>query len=92
MCRLTDGVAGVWLYKRTSGPGGTDPVNTIVQYAIVDYESHRLAAMARKRLIPETVELWGRGIIVEWATPHLFKKVSPLPRLVSSYYSCGENC
>jgi hypothetical protein len=47
-----------------------------VQYAIVEYESHRAAAMARRRLIPERVELWGREIIVEWATPHNFMKVS----------------
>ncbi|XP_068084815.1 uncharacterized protein [Anabrus simplex] len=41
--------------------------NRRTQYAIVEYESHRDAAMARRRLIPERIKLWGRDIVVDWA-------------------------
>jgi hypothetical protein len=78
LCRLTEGVLDVWLHKNTSRKPG-DKTHTVisgVQYAIVEYESHRAAAMARRRLIPERVELWGREIIVEWATPCFMNKVS----------------
>jgi hypothetical protein len=47
-----------------------------VQYAVVEYESHRAAAMARRRLVPAKTELWGKKIIVEWAIPQNLKKVS----------------
>ncbi|XP_069685014.1 uncharacterized protein [Periplaneta americana] len=65
--RLTEGVMDLWLFKTGSK---SRHANTGVQYAIVEYDSHRSAAMARRRLIPERVELWGREIIVDWATPH----------------------
>jgi hypothetical protein len=65
----------VWLNKKTYGPDGTGPT----LHAVVEYESHRLAAMARKRLIPGRVELWGRKLMVEWVTPRMFKTVSPPP-------------
>nr|XP_032812090.1 probable RNA-binding protein 46 isoform X2 [Petromyzon marinus] len=38
-------------------------------YAFVEYESHRAAAMARRKLVPETFELWGHTIKVDWADP-----------------------
>ncbi|XP_033920635.1 probable RNA-binding protein 46 isoform X2 [Melopsittacus undulatus] len=34
-----------------------------------EYESHRAAAMARRRLIPGTFQLWGHTIQVDWADP-----------------------
>lgn len=68
----------MWLPRNMgSGCGGKiRPVNSRVQYAIVEYDSHRSAAMARRRLIPERVELWGREIIVDWATPDSSLKAS----------------
>ena len=38
-------------------------------FAFVEYESHRAAALARRRLIPSNVELWGQRIAVDWAIP-----------------------
>ncbi|KAJ9588528.1 hypothetical protein L9F63_018110, partial [Diploptera punctata] len=67
LCRLTEGVTDIWLYKNTACIGSKS--RSTVQYAIVEYDSHRSAAMARRRLIPERIQLWGREIIVDWATP-----------------------
>ncbi|PSN58255.1 hypothetical protein C0J52_00177 [Blattella germanica] len=72
---LTEGVTDIWLYRNTGSFGPNSR-----QYAIVEYDSHRSAAMARRRLVPERVQLWGREIIVEWATPQSrSNKVSPFP-------------
>ncbi|XP_075923716.1 uncharacterized protein LOC116943134 isoform X2 [Petromyzon marinus] len=38
-------------------------------YAFVEYESHRAAAMARRKLVPGTFQLWGQTIKVDWANP-----------------------
>lgn len=80
LCRLTEGLSDLWLYKSTDcGPDNTVHPQTSGQYALVEYESHHAAAMARRRLIPDRVQLWGREIIVEWATPHISMKVSSSP-------------
>ncbi|XP_075915605.1 dead end protein homolog 1-like [Petromyzon marinus] len=36
-------------------------------YAFIEYGSHRAAAMARKKLLRITLQLWGRTIKVDWA-------------------------
>ncbi|GLH06476.1 Sex-lethal homolog, partial [Gryllus bimaculatus] len=36
-------------------------------FVIAEYESHRAAAMARRRLLPARLELWGHEVSVEWA-------------------------
>ncbi|XP_078720405.1 putative RNA-binding protein 46 [Lampetra fluviatilis] len=38
-------------------------------YAFIEYESHRAAAMARRKLVPGTFQLWGQTIKVDWANP-----------------------
>ena len=38
-------------------------------FAFVDYESHRAASKARRKLIPDRVLLWGKEIAVDWAQP-----------------------
>ena len=78
MCRLTEGLTDLWLYKNTAG--SVNKYRSMVQYAIVEYDSHRSAAMARRRLIPERIQLWGRDIIVDWATPQNRSKV------ITEYY------
>jgi len=35
----------------------------------VDYDSHRSASKARRKLIPDRVLLWGKEIAVDWAQP-----------------------
>jgi RNA recognition motif-containing protein len=38
-------------------------------FAFVDYDSHRSASKARRKLIPDRVLLWGKEIAVDWAQP-----------------------
>jgi len=38
-------------------------------FAFVEFESHRAAAIARRKLIPGHVLLWGQPIAVDWAEP-----------------------
>ncbi len=38
-------------------------------FAFVEYESHSVAAMAQRKLIPGRIQLWGHTIAVDWAEP-----------------------
>ena len=38
-------------------------------FAFVEFDSHRSAAMARRKLLPGRVQLWGQPIAVDWAEP-----------------------
>lgn len=38
-------------------------------FAFVEYENHRAAAMARRKLIPGRIQLWSHQIMVDWAEP-----------------------
>lgn len=38
-------------------------------FAFVEFQNHRAAAMARRKLIPERVQLWGYELQVDWAVP-----------------------
>uniref|UniRef100_A0A665U4Q2 Probable RNA-binding protein 46 n=1 Tax=Echeneis naucrates TaxID=173247 RepID=A0A665U4Q2_ECHNA len=60
---VTDGVVDVIMY-----PSSTDKSKNR-GFAFVEYESHKAAAMARRKLIPETFQLWGHSIQVDWAEP-----------------------
>ena len=40
-------------------------------FAFVEYESHKAAAMARRKLIDAKPSLWGRPIAVDWAEPEI---------------------
>ncbi|NWR74138.1 RBM46 protein, partial [Centropus unirufus] len=63
MKKVTEGVVDVIVY-----PNATDKTKNR-GFAFVEYESHRAAAMARRRLIPGTFQLWGHAIQVDWADP-----------------------
>ncbi len=64
MERMTDGVREVILY-----PSQTDKSKTR-RYAFVEYESHRAAALARRKLVPGRIYLFGQEIEkVDWAEP-----------------------
>ncbi|NXY41855.1 RBM46 protein, partial [Ceuthmochares aereus] len=63
MKKITEGVVDVIVY-----PNATDKTKNR-GFAFVEYESHRAAAMARRRLIPGTFQLWGHTIQVDWADP-----------------------
>ncbi|XP_028853557.1 probable RNA-binding protein 46 [Denticeps clupeoides] len=63
MMKVTEGVTDVIVYAsptdKTKNRG----------FAFVEYESHRAAAMARRKLIPGTFQLWGQTVLVDWAHP-----------------------
>uniref|UniRef100_A0A2K6L0U4 Probable RNA-binding protein 46 n=1 Tax=Rhinopithecus bieti TaxID=61621 RepID=A0A2K6L0U4_RHIBE len=63
MRKVTEGVVDVIVY-----PSATDKTKNR-GFAFVEYESHRAAAMARRKLIPGTFQLWGHTIQVDWADP-----------------------
>ncbi|XP_053314409.1 probable RNA-binding protein 46 [Spea bombifrons] len=63
MKKVTEGVVDVIVY-----PSATDKSKNR-GFAFVEYESHRAAAMARRKLIPGTFQLWGNTIQVDWADP-----------------------
>ncbi|XP_055084879.1 probable RNA-binding protein 46 [Periophthalmus magnuspinnatus] len=63
MKKVTDGVVDVIVY-----PSSTDKSKNR-GFAFVEYESHKAAALARRKLIPGTFQLWGHSVQVDWAEP-----------------------
>jgi len=60
---VTEGVTNVIVY-----PSATDKSKNR-GFAFVEYGTHRAAAMARRKLIPGRIQLWGHQIAVDWAEP-----------------------
>ncbi|KAM3859708.1 APOBEC1 complementation factor isoform 2-T2 [Diretmus argenteus] len=65
MRKVTDGVVEVIVY-----PSAADKSKNR-GFAFVEYESHRAAAMARRKLLPGRIQLWGHAIAVDWAEPEV---------------------
>uniref|UniRef100_A0A669AYE0 APOBEC1 complementation factor n=1 Tax=Oreochromis niloticus TaxID=8128 RepID=A0A669AYE0_ORENI len=65
MKKVTDGVVDVIVY-----PSAADKSKNR-GFAFVEYESHRAAAMARRKLLPGRIQLWGHAIAVDWAEPEV---------------------
>ena len=65
MEKVTEGVVDVIVYPSASDKSKNRG------FAFVEYESHRAAAMARRKLINGRVDLWGHNIAVDWAEPEL---------------------
>ncbi|XP_030609018.1 probable RNA-binding protein 46 isoform X2 [Archocentrus centrarchus] len=63
MKKVTDGVVDVIVYQSSAEKSRNRG------FAFVEYESHKAAAMARRKLIPGTFLLWGHSIQVDWAEP-----------------------
>ncbi|GFN78748.1 RNA-binding protein 47, partial [Plakobranchus ocellatus] len=63
MTKVTQGVVDVIVY-----PCAVDKTKNR-GFAFVEYENHRAAAMARRKLVPGGVQLWGQAIKVDWAEP-----------------------
>lgn len=61
--KVTNGVKDVIVYPsiedKTKNRG----------FAFIEYENHKTAAMARRKLIPGRIHLWGHQIAVDWAEP-----------------------
>lgn len=65
MDKVTEGVVDVIVYPSASDKSKNRG------FAFVEYESHRVAAMARRKLMNGRVQLWGHQIAVDWAEPEL---------------------
>ncbi|XP_033071251.1 APOBEC1 complementation factor isoform X3 [Macaca thibetana thibetana] len=65
MKKVTEGVVDVIVY-----PSAADKTKNR-GFAFVEYESHRAAAMARRKLLPGRIQLWGHPIAVDWAEPEV---------------------
>ncbi|KAJ3607756.1 hypothetical protein NHX12_024807 [Muraenolepis orangiensis] len=65
MRKVTEGVTEVIVY-----PSAADKTKNR-GFAFVEYESHRAAAMARRKLLPGRIQLWGHAIAVDWAEPEV---------------------
>lgn len=63
MQRVTSGVVNVIAYPSIANK------NKNRGFAFVEYESHKSAAVARRKLIPGRIPLWGQQIAVDWAEP-----------------------
>lgn len=63
MKKVTEGVIDVIVY-----PSASDKTKNR-GFAFVEYDTHRAAAMARRKLIPGRIQLWGHPIAVDWAEP-----------------------
>lgn len=63
MEKVTEGVVDVILYPSVADKSKNRG------FAFVEYENHRSAAMARRKLIPGKIQLWGHEIAVDWAEP-----------------------
>ncbi|XP_070608361.1 APOBEC1 complementation factor isoform X2 [Erythrolamprus reginae] len=65
MRKVTEGVIDVIVY-----PSAADKTKNR-GFAFVEYGSHRAAAMARRKLLPGRIQLWGHPIAVDWAEPEV---------------------
>ncbi|KAJ8789273.1 hypothetical protein J1605_021800 [Eschrichtius robustus] len=65
MKKVTEGVVDVIVY-----PSAADKTKNR-GFAFVEYENHRAAAMARRKLLPGRIQLWGHPIAVDWAEPEV---------------------
>ncbi|KAJ0060572.1 hypothetical protein NL108_016024, partial [Boleophthalmus pectinirostris] len=65
MSKVTEGVSDVIVY-----PSAADKTKNR-GFAFVEYQSHRAAAMARRKLLPGRIQLWGHAIAVDWAEPEV---------------------
>ncbi|XP_067852694.1 dead end protein 1 [Heptranchias perlo] len=60
---LTEGVTDLSLHL------SADRRKKMTMFALVKYENHRAAAMAKKMLVEGCIELWGHAIEVDWMKP-----------------------
>ncbi|XP_037134119.1 APOBEC1 complementation factor isoform X2 [Syngnathus acus] len=65
MRKVTEGAVNVIVY-----PSAADKSKNR-GFAFVEYDSHRAAAMARRKLLPGRIQLWGHAIAVDWAEPEV---------------------
>lgn len=62
-CFLTEGLQEVILYHQP------DDKKKNRGFCFLEYEDHKSAAQARRRLMSGKVKVWGNPVTVEWADP-----------------------
>ncbi|TNN18954.1 APOBEC1 complementation factor [Schistosoma japonicum] len=82
MLKVTDGVSDVIVY-----PSVVDEAKNR-RFAFVEYENHKSAAMARCKLIPGRIQLWGHRIAVDWAEPEPLSDTTSYPILQENSHGC----
>lgn len=65
MTKVTEGVVDVIVY-----PSAADKTKNR-GFSFVEYKDHKAAAMARRKLMPGRIQLWGHQIAVDWAEPEI---------------------
>ncbi|CBY36802.1 unnamed protein product [Oikopleura dioica] len=65
MKKVTEGVVDVIVY-----PSAADKSKNR-GFSFVEYKDHKAAAMARRKLMPGRIQLWGHQIAVDWAEPEI---------------------
>lgn len=61
--KVTDGVVRVIMY-----PSAADKTKNR-GFSFVEYSSHKVAAVARRKMIPGKILMWGVEVAVDWAEP-----------------------
>lgn len=52
-------------------------------FAFVEYETHRAAAVARRKCMPGRLQLWGKTVAVDWAEPEPIVEEEILSRVLT---------
>ena len=92
MLKVTEGVMDVIVYPSASDKSKNRG------FAFIEYESHRAAAMARRKLMSSRAQLWGHQVAVDWAEPELEVDVEVMAQVserglgvcLYSYIHCQE--
>lgn len=80
MAKVTEGVRDVIVY-----PSVVDKTRNR-GFAFVEYENHKAAAMARRKLIPGRIHLWGHQVAVDWAEPEREVDEDVMSKVTSVYF------
>jgi len=65
MKKVTEGVVNVIVY-----PSAADKSKNR-GFAFIEYQTHKQAAQARRKLMPGKIQLWNHQIAVDWAEPEI---------------------
>lgn len=65
MKKVTEGVVNVIVY-----PSAADKTKNR-GFAFIEYQTHKQAAQARRKLMPGKIQLWNHQIAVDWAEPEI---------------------